>query len=199
MCISSPHRTQAMGYQDRQEAWAKDTHEVCVMHTWFFFEIINKSIAQHVSGPNAAEAIDDKFLQSVKALLLQMVNMVRSCDVDSTSCAPRMLSAIGFFLRDLLSYIKCGAVFAIVHDIFKMLHMDVLMPGSVGVDERACYRLDMLEILCSHEHYVALNIPLDVPDEVAADEISSAHLDKHYLSGYEYARSRLPASFDVPR
>ena len=199
LCLSFPsvlhiHRgllcldvwVQAMTYHNRQEAWAKDTHEVCVMHTWFFFELITKSIAQHASIMKAAgkPTIDKDFVQELRTLLLNMVNMVVVREVDSTKCAPRLLSAIAFFLRDMLSYVPRCDVFAITHDVFKLLHMDVLIGDAVGPDERACYRLDMLEILCSHEHYVAFNLPFEQAEDSAFPEISLEYLDQHYLTGY---------------
>lgn len=174
-----------MSYQHRQEAWAKETHEACVMHSWFFFELINKSLAQHIATAGGKGIVDAVFVQNVRSLLLTMVNMVLEQGVDATTCAPRLLSAVAFFLRDLLSYIRRGDVFGIIHDIFKLLHMNIIAsrPGdSLGRDERACYRLDMLEILCSHEHYVALNLPLDRESDTDS-EISASYLSQHYLSG----------------
>eukprot|EP00041_Stephanoeca_diplocostata_P039490 m.1632108 g.1632108 ORF g.1632108 m.1632108 type:complete len:2191 (-) comp25404_c0_seq3:4177-10749(-) len=153
-------------YNEREGKPAKVSHEVVMTHTWFFFELIIKSVALQAcagdKGSNVGSAREmHVFLTKLREVVLQMVALIVTNQVPSG--APRLVSAIAFCLRDMLSYVHRGAVFGMIHDVFCLLYHqeeDKRSPQYVDADTLACYRLDMLEIICSHEHFVTLNVPL---------------------------------------
>jgi hypothetical protein len=60
----------------------------------------------------------------------------------------QVVSACAFLMRDLLSFVERRDVFSMLHDALKLLHLNVpggsLVQQAPSVDERACYRLDLI-------------------------------------------------------
>lgn len=179
-------------YNEREGKPAKVSHDVVMTHTWFFFELIVKSVAlQACSGSSTAAAGGGTshkdmavFMTKLREVVLQMVSLVVTNQVPSG--APRLISAIAFFLRDMLSYVHRGAVFGMIHEVFRLLYYqeeDKRSPQHVDADTLACYRLDMLEIICSHEHFVTLNVPLPGVGMHQSGIRLNDYINDHFLIG----------------
>uniref|UniRef100_A0AAQ5Z5U1 Dedicator of cytokinesis 6 n=1 Tax=Amphiprion ocellaris TaxID=80972 RepID=A0AAQ5Z5U1_AMPOC len=65
----------------------------------------------------------------------------------------RLNSSLAFFLNDLLSLMDRGFVFNLIRSYYKQLHT-AQNPSSLNA-----LRMDFTRIVCSHEHYVILNLP----------------------------------------
>lgn len=95
--------------------------------------------------------------------------------------ARQLLLTVGFFLRDLLSFADRGQCFLLIRTVFRSARLLALLawllltrtfralrllhqPPTPGIvvtaGELTAARLDILRVLGSHEHFVALNLPL---------------------------------------
>ena len=185
------------GYATRAEPWAQKSHSVCVKHTWFFLELIIKSLAQHMEiekkkttkGDTPRAGLTPEFLADLRGMILGLVQCAKTKDAGAGSglltagklpekWADRLIASVGFALRDLLTYINRSECFALIHDVFKLLHC------GKTVDGLAAHRIDLLEIICSHEHFVPLNFPVDLAQKAGlVEEINKEYLAHHYLVG----------------
>ncbi|CAJ0925344.1 unnamed protein product, partial [Ranitomeya imitator] len=91
-----------------------------------------------------------------------------------TEMVERLNVSLAFFLNDLLSIMDRGFVFSLVKAYFKQVSskLHILPNPSVLVS----LRLDFLRIVCSHEHYVTLNLPCSLltPPSSPSPSVSSA-------------------------
>ena len=72
-----------------------------------------------------------------------------------------VLFSLAFFLHDLLSVMDRGFVFSLIRSYAKDVTSKVsAIPESVNI---WLLQLDFTRIICSHEHYVALNLPSKDP------------------------------------
>lgn len=141
--------------------------------------------------------------------------------------AKRLNTSLAFFIHDAFSLMDRGIVFILIKTYLKKVHEHVCRPAMVfQLSYITClslqftlsvkdlnlpeYRLDFLRIVCSHEHYVILNLPLgtflypmgagsqqsspsgsisstfenlDMPNVEAMGELSHEFRHFHYLSG----------------
>ena len=73
------------------------------------------------------------------------------------SRARELCLGIGFLLRDLLTYADATRVFSLLRVSLCNLHcIGMLTPAPQLCD----YRLNILRVVSSHEHFVAFNLPL---------------------------------------
>lgn len=70
-------------------------------------------------------------------------------------------SSLAFFLHDLLSVMDRGFVFSLIRTYSK----DITSKATSTVDSASLWSLQLqfTRIVCSHEHYVALNLPCNNP------------------------------------
>eukprot|EP00040_Diaphanoeca_grandis_P026854 m.151351 g.151351 ORF g.151351 m.151351 type:complete len:2129 (-) comp30753_c2_seq1:123-6509(-) len=166
-------------------------YRTCLTHTWFFLELMIKSLAQCLEleckprlgrSGNLRTAVSQKFTDGLSRVILELVASVTVDDPPDLlvkDWKTRLISAVGFALRDLFTYIDRSVCFNLIHDVFKLLHAK----SANGLnDVTVSYRLDLLEIICSHEHYVPLNLPIEQKSKPHT-RLSKEYLQRHYLVG----------------
>jgi dedicator of cytokinesis protein 6/7/8 len=67
-------------------------------------------------------------------------------------------NSLAFFVLDLFSILDRGFVFVLIKNFLK-----VITTKSSAITEVNHYKLDFLRIVCSHEHFIALNLPFGTP------------------------------------
>ncbi|KAH0628616.1 hypothetical protein JD844_009975 [Phrynosoma platyrhinos] len=86
----------------------------------------------------------------------------------------RLNSSLAFFLNDLLSLMDRGFVFVLLRTYYKQINNRLLTTQNpntlIGL------RMDLIRIICSHEHYVTLNLPCSglSPPASPSPSVSSA-------------------------
>ncbi|XP_027052730.1 dedicator of cytokinesis protein 7-like, partial [Pocillopora damicornis] len=80
--------------------------------------------------------------------------------MDFTLCR-RLNSSLAFFLYDLLSLIDRGFVYELIRHYFREMHYQATNETNEPAANQL--RLEFLRIVCSHEHYVTLNLPFPCP------------------------------------
>uniref|UniRef100_A0A8C0AUH5 Dedicator of cytokinesis 7 n=1 Tax=Buteo japonicus TaxID=224669 RepID=A0A8C0AUH5_9AVES len=152
--------------------------EAALQQAWFFFELMVKSMVHHLYFADKLDAprknrFPERFMDDVTALVSTRPPacclLVPRSGID-TEMVERLNTSLAFFLNDLLSIMDRGFVFALIKTCYKQLY-SLTNPSNL-----ASLRLDFLRIICSHEHYVTLNLPCSLltPPASPSPSVSSA-------------------------
>ncbi|XP_056020103.1 dedicator of cytokinesis protein 7-like isoform X2 [Ostrea edulis] len=136
-------------------------------HSWFLFELIIKSMAEHLNKtqkletPRQMRFNDKPFVEDIEALM----NLVNKEITDKYIKEPHIIrslnTSLAFFLHDLLSFMDRGFVFNLIANYCGAIaeKIQILSESTTLM----LLRLDFLRIVCSHEHYFPLNLPFGTP------------------------------------
>ncbi|XP_045559244.1 dedicator of cytokinesis protein 8 isoform X2 [Salmo salar] len=135
-------------------------------YAWFFFELLVKSMAQHVSQLEKQDVprrsrFSDRFKDDVTTIVSVVTAEMGTILVKQQKeleQAEKVNISLAFFLYDLLSLMDRGFVFILVKNYCnQMSAKTVSMPTLISM------RLEFLRILCSHEHYLNLSLYFSSP------------------------------------
>nr|XP_022315801.1 dedicator of cytokinesis protein 7-like isoform X2 [Crassostrea virginica] len=136
-------------------------------HSWFLFELIIKSMAEHLSktnkldNPRQMRFNDNPFVEDIESLM----NLVNKEITDKYIKEPHIIrslnTSLAFFLHDLLSFMDRGFVFNLIANYCSAIAEKIQTLSEPTT--LMLLRLDFLRILCSHEHYFPLNLPFGTP------------------------------------
>uniref|UniRef100_A0A8I3W0S4 Dedicator of cytokinesis 6 n=1 Tax=Callithrix jacchus TaxID=9483 RepID=A0A8I3W0S4_CALJA len=136
--------------------------EAILQHAWFFFQLMVKSMALHLLLGQRLDTprklrFPGRFLDDITALVgsvgLEIITRVHK-DVE---LAERLNASLAFFLSDLLSLVDRGFIFNLVRGHCKQVA--TRLQSSPNPAALLTLRMEFTRILCSHEHYVTLNLP----------------------------------------
>uniref|UniRef100_A0A4W6CA93 Dedicator of cytokinesis 8 n=1 Tax=Lates calcarifer TaxID=8187 RepID=A0A4W6CA93_LATCA len=128
-------------------------------YAWFFFELLVKSMAQHVSQLDKQSVPRrNRFSDRFKDDITTIVSVVTEVEQ-----AEKVNISLAFFLYDLLSLMDRGFVFQLVKNYSKCVSLPTLIS----------MRLEFLRILCSHEHYLNLSLFFSSPASAPASPCPS--------------------------
>ncbi|XP_030623318.1 dedicator of cytokinesis protein 8 [Chanos chanos] len=130
-------------------------------YAWFFFELLVKSMAQHVSqmekqGIPRRSRFSDRFKDDITTIVnvvtaeIGTILVKQQKELDQ---AEKMNISLAFFLYDLMSLMDRGFVFLLVKH-----YCNQMSAKSVSMSTLISMRLEFLRILCSHEHYLNLSL-----------------------------------------
>ncbi|XP_078495835.1 dedicator of cytokinesis protein 7 [Ciona intestinalis] len=142
--------------------------ERALQNAWFLLELTSKSMTQHLeqlglfSTPRA-QRFPSRYLDDLTRLVKMFCHEINGRFNRDYDFAERLNCNLAFFIKDLLSIMDRGFVFQLIHSHCQMLteKMRTLLntpPGSI-----LQLRLTFLRVICSHEHYVTLNLPFALP------------------------------------
>uniref|UniRef100_A0A8C3XW07 Dedicator of cytokinesis 8 n=1 Tax=Chelydra serpentina TaxID=8475 RepID=A0A8C3XW07_CHESE len=128
--------------------------ETVFKYAWFFFELLIKSMAQYVHNmdkqdPPRRSRFSDRFKDDITTIVNVVTSEIAALLVKETEQAEKINISLAFFLYDLLSLMDRGFVFNLIRHYCNQLNT---LPTLISM------RLEFLRILCSHEHYLNLNL-----------------------------------------
>uniref|UniRef100_A0A670JFG8 Dedicator of cytokinesis 7 n=1 Tax=Podarcis muralis TaxID=64176 RepID=A0A670JFG8_PODMU len=143
--------------------------EAALQQAWFFFELMVKSMVHHLYFADKLDAprknrFPERFMDDIAAL-------VSTIDAEMIE---RLNTSLAFFLNDLLTVMDRGFVFSLTKVYYKQVSSKLYsLPNPSTL---VSLRLDFLRIVCSHEHYVTLNLPCSLltPPASPSPSVSSA-------------------------
>ncbi|CAB0016565.1 unnamed protein product [Nesidiocoris tenuis] len=153
-------------------------------HSGFFFQIMVKSMAQHLllSGRikmHRHERFQPDFLNKIENLLKVLSPYLLSKYREMPQETKQLNASIANFLKRCLSFLDRGFVLRLVSWYL----------STFGGEARVLYELKFafLNVICSHEHYVAFNLPLlqlkGRSDICSEFWLSEEFCRRHYLAG----------------
>ncbi|XP_061674213.1 dedicator of cytokinesis protein 8 [Syngnathoides biaculeatus] len=145
-------------------------------YAWFFFELLVKSMAQHVSQLDTNSVprrsrFSDRFKDDITTIVSVVTAEIGTILVKQhkeVEQAEKVNISLAFFLYDLLSLMDRGFIFLLVKNYCnQMSAKTVSMPTLISM------RLEFLRILCSHEHYLNLSLFFSSPASAPASPCPS--------------------------
>jgi len=134
------------------------TKNLLLLHSQYFFNIILKSIAQHLKFTNKCnEARSTRFPISFNHVIKELVGNITKqiikkwqSKISETSQANTSLAN---FIKQLFTYHDRGFVFKLINIYLQFFKHD---------DGRVLFELKFafIKAVCSHEHFIQLNLPL---------------------------------------
>uniref|UniRef100_A0A3B4YZ26 Dedicator of cytokinesis protein 7-like n=1 Tax=Stegastes partitus TaxID=144197 RepID=A0A3B4YZ26_9TELE len=145
--------------------WVVSTSAVrdaALQQAWFFFQLMTKSMTHHLFLTSKMEVarrqrFPDRFVDDIAALVCAISADIASRYHKDVELVERLNSSLAFFLNDLLSLMDRGFVFNLIRSYYKQIANKLHTaqnPSSLNA-----LRMDFTRIVCSHEHYVILNLP----------------------------------------
>ncbi|KAG8222990.1 hypothetical protein J437_LFUL002713 [Ladona fulva] len=140
--------------------------ELTLTNAWFFFELIVKSMIQHLAATHSLDAprkmrFVEQFTDDITTLVTTVTSDIISRYNKDQKLAQSLNSSLAFFMFDLLSVMDRGYVFSLIKLYYK--HISAKIFSLSDALSLISFKLDFLRIICSHEHYVALNLPFGTP------------------------------------
>lgn len=159
------HPTRRLLHEELALHWVVSTgqaRELAITHSWFFLELIMRSMVVTLSEMGSLEALrklrfSPQFCDDVATLTAALTSEVMSRCGKEIRVASNLISSLGNFLSDLLSVMDRGFVLSLVRAACCSLSdASMHIPDSAAL---FALKLDLVRTVCSHEHYVALNLP----------------------------------------
>ncbi|XP_071439283.1 dedicator of cytokinesis protein 7 [Hetaerina americana] len=140
--------------------------ELALNNAWFFFEIVVKSMVEHLAATQCLDAprkmrFLEQFADDIATLVATVTNDIISHYNKDPKLTQGLNSSLAFFLFDLLSIMDRGYIFNLIKSYYKQISAKISSLPDAG--SLISLKLDFLRIICSHEHYVALNLPFGTP------------------------------------
>uniref|UniRef100_A0A7N6FD66 Dedicator of cytokinesis 6 n=1 Tax=Anabas testudineus TaxID=64144 RepID=A0A7N6FD66_ANATE len=157
--------TKKLLHEELALQWVVSTstvREAALQQAWFFFQLMTKSMAHHLFLTSKLEVprrqrFPDRFVDDIAALVCAISADIASRYHKDVELVERLNSSLAFFLNDLLSLMDRGFVFNLIRSYYKQIANKLHTaqnPSSLNA-----LRMDFIRIVCSHEHYVILNLP----------------------------------------
>uniref|UniRef100_A0A3Q3R0N4 Dedicator of cytokinesis 6 n=1 Tax=Monopterus albus TaxID=43700 RepID=A0A3Q3R0N4_MONAL len=136
--------------------------EATLQQAWFFFQLMTKSMAHHLFLNSKLEVprrqrFPDRFVDDIAALVCAISADIASRYHKDVELVERLNSSLAFFLNDLLSLMDRGFVFNLIRSYYKQIANK--LHTAQNPSTLNALRMDFIRIVCSHEHYVILNLP----------------------------------------
>ncbi|XP_077987576.1 dedicator of cytokinesis protein 9-like [Glandiceps talaboti] len=125
---------------------------------WFFFDVVIKSMAQYLVQNNLTALSRNRrfpatFQYSVTRLLQLLMPHIIQKYKDSPKDCKKANSSLAAFVKACFTYMDRGFIFKLINQ-----YVEYFNPGdSKFLLERM---FEFLKVVCSHEHYIALNLPI---------------------------------------
>ncbi|XP_064415938.1 dedicator of cytokinesis protein 7 isoform X7 [Latimeria chalumnae] len=153
--------------------------EAALQQAWFFFELMVKSMVHHLYFTDKLDAskktrFPERFMDDITALVSTIAGDIISRYQKDVEFIERLNTSLAFFLNDLLSVMDRGFVFSLIKTYCKQVSSKLYSLPNPSM--LVSLRLDFLRIICSHEHYVTLNLPCSflTPPASPSPSVSSA-------------------------
>ncbi|KAL1771152.1 hypothetical protein HispidOSU_031698 [Sigmodon hispidus] len=140
-------------------------------HSWFFFAIILKSMAQFLIDTNRiqlprAQRFPESYQSELDNLVMGLCDHVIWKYKDALEETKRANHSVARFLKRCFTFMDRGFVFKMVNNYISMF--------SSGEFKTLCqYKFDFLQEVCQHEHFIPLCLPIrsaNIPDPLTPSE-----------------------------
>ncbi|XP_075438572.1 dedicator of cytokinesis protein 7-like, partial [Ascaphus truei] len=161
--------------------------EAAVSQAWFFFQLMIKSMTLHLHLSEKLDAprrqrFPERFVDDISALVCNVCGDITGRYQKDAELAERLNSSLAFFLNDLLSLMDRSFVFGLIRSYYKQVNNKLATAQNANV--LISLRMDLIRIVCSHEHYVTLNLPCSClsPPNSPSPSVSSTTSQSSMLS-----------------
>ncbi|XP_064416958.1 dedicator of cytokinesis protein 7 isoform X2 [Latimeria chalumnae] len=153
--------------------------EAALQQAWFFFQLMVKSMAHHLYLSDKTDTprkmrFPDRFVDDISALVCNICVDIVSRYQKDVELIERLNTSLAFFLNELLSLTDRGFVFNLIRSYYRQVSNK--LQTAQNPNALIALRMDFIRIVCSHEHYVTLNLPCSTlsPPASPSPSVSSA-------------------------
>ncbi|KAM6169649.1 dedicator of cytokinesis protein 8 isoform 2-T2 [Rhynchocyon petersi] len=173
--------------------------ETVFKYAWFFFELLVKSMAQYVHNTDKRDSLrrtrfSDRFKDDITTIVNVVTSEIAALLVKpqkENDQAEKINISLAFFLYDLLSLMDRGFVFNLIKHYCNQLSAKLSnLPTLISM------RLEFLRVLCSHEHYLNLNLFFMSSDPAPASPCPSIS-SQNSSSGSSLQDQKIASMFDL--
>uniref|UniRef100_A0A1B0BZM0 Dedicator of cytokinesis protein 7 n=1 Tax=Glossina palpalis gambiensis TaxID=67801 RepID=A0A1B0BZM0_9MUSC len=173
--------------------------ELGMSNSWFLFELIVKSMVEHLDLARCLQAprkqrFPHQFTDDISTLVHLVTTKVVGYHSSEPKLAQSLNASLSFFIFDLFSIMDRGFVFGLIKTYYK-----VLISKNASIPDLMNYKIDFLRIVCSHEHYVALNLPFATPYTTISAPCSPtpSTTSNHSITSYSSIERALHADLSI--
>ncbi|XP_050313244.1 dedicator of cytokinesis protein 7 isoform X2 [Anthonomus grandis grandis] len=174
--------------------------DLAMQNAWFLFELMIKSMVEHLAHTRNLDSprkirFPDQFLDDISSLVQYVTSEIIYLSMCEIRKAHKLNAALAFFFYDLLSIADRGWVFQLLRSYTKELQTKISFSSEATVLIEL--KLELTRIVCSHEHYVALNLPFSTPFMPSGASVSpspsvtSSTSQNSFLSGPPPSQERV--------
>ncbi|XP_065358004.1 dedicator of cytokinesis protein 7 isoform X2 [Calliphora vicina] len=160
--------------------------DLAMSNSWFLFELIVKSMIEHLDFTRSLQAprkqrFPHQYTDDISTLVHLVTTKVVGYHSNEPKLAQCLNASLSFFIFDLFSVMDRGFIFGLIKTYYK-----VLISKNASIPDLMNYKIDFLRIVCSHEHYVALNLPFGTPYTTKSAPCSPTPSTNSNTSGTSY-------------
>ncbi|KAL4630060.1 dedicator of cytokinesis protein 8 isoform X3 [Arapaima gigas] len=171
-------------------------------YAWFFFELLVKSMAQHVSnlekqGVPRRSRFTDRFkddIATIVSVVTAEIGTILVKQQKELDQAEKVNISLAFFLYDLLSLMDRGFVFQLVKNYCNQASL--MSAKGISTPTLITMRLEFLRVLCSHEHYLNLSLFFTSPISAPASPCPSIS-SQNSSSCSSFQESKVSCMFEL--
>nr|XP_056718160.1 dedicator of cytokinesis protein 9 isoform X2 [Euleptes europaea] len=134
------------------------TSNKLLKYSWFFFEILIKSMAQHLTENGKVKLLrNQRFPASYHHAVETVVNMlmphITQKYKDNPEASKNANHSLAVFIKRCFTFMDRGFVFKQINN-----YVSFFAPG----DPKTLFefKFEFLRVVCNHEHYIPLNLPM---------------------------------------
>ncbi|XP_046894725.1 dedicator of cytokinesis protein 7-like isoform X5 [Hypomesus transpacificus] len=151
--------------------------EAALQQAWFFFQLMVKSMSHHLFLSSRMDLprrqrFPDRFVDDIAALVCAISADIAGRYHKDVELVERLNCSLAFFLNDLLSLMDRGFVFNLIRTYYKQIANK--LHTAQNPSTLTALRMDFCRIVCSHEHYVTLNLPCSTVSPPASPSPSTS-------------------------
>ncbi|KAM5181969.1 dedicator of cytokinesis protein 9 isoform 2-T2 [Mantella aurantiaca] len=127
-------------------------------YSWFFFEVLIKSMAQHLVENSKIKLLRNQrfpasFHHTVETLVNMIMPHITQKYKDNPEASRNANQSLAFFIKRCFTFMDRGFVFKQINN-----YMSFFAPG----DPKTLFefKFEFLRVVCNHEHYIPLNLPM---------------------------------------
>lgn len=137
--------------------------DLSMTNSWFLFDLMIKSMIEHLDITDGLNSLrkgrfPHQFTDDIATVVHLVTSKVIGFHSSDAKQAQSLNTSLAFFVFDLLSIMDRGFVFGLIKIYFKILNSK-----NASIPDLTHYKIDFLRVVCSHEHFVALNLPFGTP------------------------------------
>ncbi|CAI4226264.1 unnamed protein product [Auanema sp. JU1783] len=168
-------------HEELADLWVQSygqAREMAFLNAWFLLELMLKSMAEYLSNTGRLYLVRrsrfaEKYLKLLESLsnavLADMNNRLQKDARQAFSLA----HSWAFFLRDAFSLMDRTFIMKLVKEFVQDVTSKILNTTDSLSSTLMLIKLDFIRIICSHEHFVILNLPF-APTSLSTSTSSSS-------------------------
>ncbi|KAM8953703.1 dedicator of cytokinesis protein 10 [Pelodytes ibericus] len=169
------HEELAKGVSSLLKSNESNTIKLVLRHSWFFFEIILKSMAQHLHENDMTQVqrtkrFPESFLSELDTLVMGFSDHIIWKYKDAVEETRKANLSMASFIKRCFTFMDRGFIFKMVSS-----HISMFSPGDHK--DLYQYKFEFLQEVCNHEHLVPLCLPIrsaNIPDAVTPSDSTKA-------------------------